>query len=339
MDHGEDPDSKRPLFRVRFYDETDTPSPAQLSSTSASTDLTIFITSPAQSASLRTSFLRPISIRVVYNQILFSQRRIQYLLSQMTTILNTAFQQPEVAVGKIPLSDSEALPDPTTDLHWSLWRGAIPDIFAANAEKHPEKTCIIESADNSDTKVIYTYQHIHHASNVVAHYLLHNGIQREDVVMIYAYRGVDLVVAIMGVLKAGATFSVIGKLLKPGIGVGWHQVMNFFLDPAYPPARQEIYLSVANPRGLIVIQEAGVIAESVREYIKKEQDIVCEIPSLKLHKDGTLAGGHSDGKDVLDSVRSKASQNAGVVIGPDSIGTLSFTSGSTGIPKGKFKLK
>jgi hypothetical protein len=29
--------------------------------------------------------------------------------------------------------------------------------------------------------------------------------------MIYAYRGVDLVIAIMGVLKAGATFSVIGK--------------------------------------------------------------------------------------------------------------------------------
>jgi non-ribosomal peptide synthetase component F len=47
---------------------------------------------------------------------------------------------------------------------------------------------------------------------LVAHYLIHKGIQREDVVMIYAYRGVDLVIAIMGVLKAGATFSVIGKL-------------------------------------------------------------------------------------------------------------------------------
>jgi L-aminoadipate-semialdehyde dehydrogenase len=32
----------------------------------------------------------------------------------------------------------------------------------------------------------------------------------EDVVVIYAHRGVELVVAIMGTLKAGATFSVIG---------------------------------------------------------------------------------------------------------------------------------
>lgn len=33
---------------------------------------------------------------------------------------------------------------------------------------------------------------------------------RGDVVMIYAYRGVDLVVGVMGVLAAGAAFSVVG---------------------------------------------------------------------------------------------------------------------------------
>ena len=38
--------------------------------------------------------------------------------------------------------------------------------------------------------------------------------------------------------------------------------------------------------------------------------------------------------DVLDCVRGQAADDCGVVIGPDSIGTLSFTSGSTGVPKG-----
>ena len=33
-------------------------------------------------------------------------------------------------------------------------------------------------------------------------------------VMIYAHRSVDLVVAVMAVLKAGATFSVIGELIQ-----------------------------------------------------------------------------------------------------------------------------
>ena len=39
-----------------------------------------------------------------------------------------------------------------------------------------------------------------------------NGVQRGEVVMIFAHRGVDLVVAIMAVLAAGATFSVLDPL-------------------------------------------------------------------------------------------------------------------------------
>lgn len=155
------------------------------------------------------------SIRVVYNQILFSPKRIEYLFSQLTTVIDIGVKSTELAVGQIPLSDSglpnSPLPDPTADLHWSLWRGAIPDIFNENSKAHPTRTCIVESRDDNTTTT-YTYDQINQASNLVAHYLLANNIQREDVVIIYAYRGVDLVVAIMGVLKAGATFSVIGKI-------------------------------------------------------------------------------------------------------------------------------
>ncbi|CEI86310.1 Putative L-aminoadipate-semialdehyde dehydrogenase [Rhizopus microsporus] len=55
---GTDPDSRRPLCRVRFYNELDSPSQHHLATTSASSDLTIFISSPTASSSLRTSFLR-----------------------------------------------------------------------------------------------------------------------------------------------------------------------------------------------------------------------------------------------------------------------------------------
>lgn len=44
--------------------------------------------------------------------------------------------------------------------------------------------------------------------------------------------------------------------------------------------------------------------------------------------------GTADGVDVLDAYRDLASLDPDIVIGPDTIGTLSFTSGSTGIPKG-----
>lgn len=136
--------------------------------------------------------------------------------------------------------------------------------------------------------------------------------------MIFAHRSVDLVVAIMGTLSSAATFTV--------------------LDPAYPPARQKIYLEVAQPRALINIgratDEAGVLAPIVRSYIDDELNLKAEVPSLRIGDDGTLSGGEIDGKDVFAEALKKASAPPPTLVGPDSNPTLSFTSGSEGRPKG-----
>ena len=208
------------------------------------------------------------------------------------------------------------LPDPTTDLHWGGYRGAIHEIFAENARSFPDRVCVVETADPAngiDENRIYTYQHIHESSNIVAHYLVAHGISRGEVVMIYAHRSVDLVVAVMGVLKAGATFSVI--------------------DPAYPPNRQKIYLSVAKPRGLIMLEKAGQIAPSVRQYLQDELDLRTEISSLAMQPDGSVKGSLGS-DDIFEDFYKRKSEDCGVVVGPDSNPTLSFTSGSEGIPKG-----
>ena len=94
------------------------------------------------------------------------------------------------------------LPDPTADLHWSDYRGAIHDIFAKNAERHPGRLCVVETQSSRTSRREFTYFQMNEASNQVAHHLLQHGIERGDVVMIYAHRGVDLVVAVFGVLKA-----------------------------------------------------------------------------------------------------------------------------------------
>ncbi len=94
------------------------------------------------------------------------------------------------------------LPDPTADLHWSDYRGAIHDIFSGNAARHPDRLCVVETQSSRTPRREFTYSQINIASNQVAHHLLHNGIERGDVVMIYAHRGVDLVVSVFGVLKA-----------------------------------------------------------------------------------------------------------------------------------------
>lgn len=101
------------------------------------------------------------------------------------------------------------LPDPTADLHWAAYQGAIQDRFAENASKFPNRVCVVETASRTTPQREFTYQQIHESSNVIAHHFLQRGIERDEVIMIYAYRGVDLCIAILAVLKAGATFSVV----------------------------------------------------------------------------------------------------------------------------------
>ncbi|KAK7544150.1 uncharacterized protein J3D65DRAFT_608667 [Phyllosticta citribraziliensis] len=213
---------------------------------------------------------------------------------------------------------ASVLPDPAADLHWSNYRGAIHEIFAANATRHPERPCVVETKSAHTPERSFTYKHINESSNQLAHHFLAHGCERGDVVMVYAHRGVDLVVAYMGALKAGATVSV--------------------LDPQYPPDRQNIYLEVANPKFLVQIErateEAGQLSDKVRDFINKNLTIKAEVPALKLRDDGTLAGGEVGGKDCLEAQEALKSQLPDVVVGPDSIPTLSFTSGSEGRPKG-----
>ncbi|KDQ60168.1 hypothetical protein JAAARDRAFT_191570 [Jaapia argillacea MUCL 33604] len=315
--------SRAALFRVRFFDETDE-TENFVRSTSLSSDLTVFITRPPTSS--RESIAPRISLRILYNSLLFSAKRISFIVDQISTLLRKVASNPLCPVGIIPLltpGQRDRLPDPKADLNWCDWKGAITDVFSRNAKAFPYRPCIVQSyssltLDAQQERRVYDYGTIWRASNILAHQLLHGGVQREEVVMVYAHRSVELVVAVMAVLKAGATFSVI--------------------DPAYPPSRQTIYLRVAQPRGLVVLKGAGKISPSVREFLSTELKIRIEIPALELLSNGDVLGGgrEVDGQDIdiLASHVHLGDTDPNVALGPDSVGTLSFTSGSTGIPKG-----
>jgi len=221
-----------PLFRVRVFDESDKDRAERnfMDQTSSTSDITLFIkvgdgsetpasattpTTPSLLSSSRSSLVPTISLRIHYNSLLFSQSRISHLLDQISLVLSTAVSKPLSQIGNINLitaSQRQILPDPRADLEWNGFRGAITDIFSANATKFPERTCIVESVEGNSAKSrVFTYRQMDRASNILAHALLQNGVEREDVVTVYSTRNVDLVVAVMGILKAGATFSVIGR--------------------------------------------------------------------------------------------------------------------------------
>ena len=72
----------------------------------------------------------------------------------------------------------------------------------------------------------------------------------------------------------------------------------------------------------------------MREFLSTELKIRVEVPALEFSPISRILGGTINGVDVLAPQINLGGTDPNVILGPDSIGTLSFTSGSTGIPKG-----
>jgi amino acid adenylation domain-containing protein len=173
--------------------------------------------------------------------------------------------------------------------------GAVPERFAAWAKRAPERLAA------ADPREAWTYGELDAASDRLAQRLARDGVKKGDVVAILGHRSARLVWAVLGALKAGAAFTI--------------------LDPAHPPARLADTLRLARPRGFVALAAAGGVPAAVSDCLAG-LDVVSRL---------TLpAAGSAD----PDPTAEMPAAPVGVVIGPDDIAYLSFTSGSTGVPKG-----
>jgi amino acid adenylation domain-containing protein len=120
------------------------------------------------------------------------------------------------------------------------------------------------------------------------------------VVAIYGHRSAPIVWAILGVMKAAATFVV--------------------MDPAYPAMRLIELIEVAQPSAWLHIDAAGEPAPELARHL----DGRSWRRRLRLGFDPDPAAEWERCMDVPPAVE----------VGPDDIAYIAFTSGSTGVPKG-----
>ncbi|WP_051078314.1 Pls/PosA family non-ribosomal peptide synthetase [Leeia oryzae] len=76
----------------------------------------------------------------------------------------------------------------------------LPDLLEATAARIPHKTALTFQ-DKS-----LTYEALNHQADIVAHHLIANGVKAGDMVGLWLPRGMDLLVAMAGITKAGAAW-------------------------------------------------------------------------------------------------------------------------------------
>ena len=236
-----------------------------------------------------------VSLRFVYNKDLFAKTRIAEMASQYKSLLAQTVAHPDTKLGDFSLQTKTSKSQlPNPTLPLSS------EWMGAIQDRLTHHANLQpENTAVVDKNDCWTYAELEKRSNQLAHYLRQQGVQNEDIVAIYAHRSASLVWAIMAVLKAGAAYTI--------------------LDPAYPATRQIVYIEMAKPSFLLQVEAAGGLPKEVASRVAALGQFV--LPDLKTAVKQNLCADLASNPPQID-------------IGAESLAALSFTSGSTGLPKG-----
>ncbi|HEX6045328.1 MAG TPA: amino acid adenylation domain-containing protein [Pyrinomonadaceae bacterium] len=141
---------------------------------------------------------------LVYSTNLFTEPTIRRLVEDYRAVLEAVVANPEQRVSRIELLTSAERQQLLSD--WSgatrsfPIEGCIPDLFETWARRAPEKIALAFG----DERV--TYGELNRRANQLAHHLKAYGAGAETSVGIFIDRSVEMIVAVLAVLKAGATY-------------------------------------------------------------------------------------------------------------------------------------
>ncbi|MGW4774866.1 non-ribosomal peptide synthase/polyketide synthase, partial [Nocardia sp. NPDC004278] len=231
---------------------------------------------------------------------LFDPETVASFADRLVRILRSVVEDPEIVIGDIDLlGEAERLNVSQRWVSSGLDSGAerfsavgttLVDLFEQAVAAHPDNTAAkfgIESL---------TYAELDRRANVLARRLIADGAGPESLVAVILPRSLDLVVALLAVVKTGAGYVPV--------------------DPTYPADRIAYVLEDSRPTSVILDSTVQV-------------SVPAELPTVVLDGFAVETGNIEDADDapITDADRLAA-------LGPDNVAYVIYTSGSTGRPKG-----
>lgn len=177
---------------------------------------------------------------IIYRTDLFEPATIARMAEHYQNLLNGIIVNPAARISELPLlglkERHQLLVEWNTTAADYPEQSCIHELFEEQVRRTPEALAVISETER------LTYLELNGRANQVAHYLRRIGIGAESIVAVLMERSVEMVVGLLGVLKAG------GGYLP--------------LDPQYPQDRLSFMIEDARPQ-VVLTQER--LAESIRQ--------------------------------------------------------------------------
>ena len=229
---------------------------------------------------------------IEYSTDLFERATVEAMGQRLVRVLRAMAADPERRIGEVDLLEAEErrrIVEEWNDTARPVPEGTLPGLFEEQVVRSPEAVALVFEEES------LSYAQLNARANQLAHELIGRGIGPEDLVALALPRSLEMVVALLGILKAGAAYLP--------------------LDPEYPVERLAFMLEDGAPKLLIT---TAALADSLPAGTAR---LLLDEPATQAR----LARGPTSNPTDRDRTEPLRPLHPAYVI---------YTSGSTGTPKG-----
>jgi amino acid adenylation domain-containing protein len=193
--------SRNPLFQIAFtllnapkpeFSTGDLEVAILATQEAARFDLELFITESENSLNGVLS----------YNVDLFKRETVERFARHFCQLLENLINQPDTPVSRVSflLTEELAILAPSQPSQTFPVQFCLHEIFTQQVKLRPQQTALVFAQES------LTYSELNHRANQLAHYLINAGVKPEARVGLWLSRSLDLVIAILAILKAGGVY-------------------------------------------------------------------------------------------------------------------------------------